>query len=127
MTGRQGQRLPRRRLGHQFAHRQFRQRHLPLLLPARVASYASITDFTIGQDTIELEKSSFAGIGGKGKLGASQFFMATDYAGEAGAVIYDKATGVLSYSATGGTLANAIQFGDVAANLNLKNSDFLLV
>ena len=91
------------------------------------ASYSSITDFAVGRDTIELENTAFAGIGGKGKLAASHFFLATDYAGEAGAVIYDKATGVMSYSATGGPLANAIQFGDVGTNLGLTNANFFVV
>ena len=73
------------------------------------ASYSSITDFAAGRDSIELDNTAFAGIGGKGKLAASQFFLATDYAGEAGAVIYDKATGVMSYSATGGPRCHPVR------------------
>ena len=90
------------------------------------ASYSSITDFEVGRDTMELENAAFAGIGGKGKLGASHFFLSTDYAGEAGAVIYDKASGHLSYSVSGGPIGNAIAFGDVGINLGLSSKDFLI-
>ncbi len=92
-----------------------------------ISNRSTITDFTLGEDTIALENSVFASIGAKGKLAASQFFLSTDYAGEAGAVIYTKATGVLSYSVSGGPIVNAIQFGDVTTNLNLTNKDFLVI
>jgi Ca2+-binding RTX toxin-like protein len=91
------------------------------------SNYASITDFTRGNDTIELENSVFPGLGGKGNLPGAKFVLSTDYAGQKNVVIYDKATGVLSYELSSGVLADAIKFGDVSAGLNLSKGDFLIV
>jgi Ca2+-binding RTX toxin-like protein len=86
-----------------------------------------ITDFKRGSDHIELDRDVFTGIGNKGKLAATKFILADDYAGQDHVVIYDIASGTLGYSKTGGPIGNAVEFGAVAAGLALSNKDFSIV
>ena len=60
-------------------------------------------------------------------MARSQFFQSTDYAGQAGAVIYDKATGVLSYRRQQRPIAMPSSSAKSAANLNLKDKDFFVI
>jgi Ca2+-binding RTX toxin-like protein len=85
---------------------------------------SSITDFKIGQDIIQLVKSVFPDLSGKGVLSSSSFVKAADYAGEDGVVVYDKATGVLEFATSSNVL---VKFGEVASNTNLKAADFFIV
>jgi Ca2+-binding RTX toxin-like protein len=85
---------------------------------------SAITDFKSGQDTIELVKSVFPDLTGKGQLAADKFIKSTDYTDQDGVVVYDKATGAISFAVDSGSL---IKFAEVTANLNLKASDFYLV
>ncbi len=88
------------------------------------SNYTKITDFKSGQDKIEITKSVFPGLTGSGKLAANKFVKLADYAGEDDVIVYDKATGNLSYALDSN---NLLDFGSVKANLNLKASDFFLV
>jgi Ca2+-binding RTX toxin-like protein len=88
---------------------------------------AHIADYKSGKDVIELDKGAFSGIGGKGNLSKSKFFLADEYNGEKKAVIYDKDSGGLSYSKGGGDIGNAVDFGSVTAGLDLSHKDFLVV
>lgn len=90
-------------------------------------NYSNITDFTLGQDWIELQNVAFPNIGSKGQLSAAKFVLESAYAGQDHVVIYDKASGELSYDTTGGSLADAIVFGKVTANLNLSHTNFFVV
>lgn len=85
---------------------------------------SAITDFKSGQDIIQLVKSVFPDLSGKGKLSSDSFIKSTDYDGEDGVVVYNKANGHLSFAVDSG---NLIKFGEVTANLNLKASDFFIV
>lgn len=85
---------------------------------------SKITDFTIGEDRIELVNTAFPGIGGRGGLHSSQFIKSADYTNQSDVVVYDKATGGLSYAVAAG---NLIKFGEVTANLNLTHNDIFVV
>jgi Ca2+-binding RTX toxin-like protein len=85
---------------------------------------SAITDFTPGQDIIQLVKSVFPDLAGKGVLSSSSFVNSADYAGQDGVVVYDKATGVLEFATSSNVL---VQFGEVALNTNLKAADFFVV
>ena len=89
-------------------------------------SYAYITDFTHGDDKMQLDKGVFSGIGRTGQLSASKFFLLDDYDGAKNSVIYDKATGIMAYSKLGGDASNAVAFGGVVTGLDLSNKDFLI-
>jgi Ca2+-binding RTX toxin-like protein len=86
-------------------------------------NYAQIEDFQPGTDNIQLDKGAFQGIGPKGTLPAGQFYLASDYAGQAKAVIYDVATGNMSYAKNGG---DAQIFGRIANGAELSNTDFMI-
>jgi len=86
-----------------------------------------VADFKSGKDTMQLDRGVFDGIGKKGTLKGSKFFTSEEYAGQKKAVIYDKDVGTLSYSKGGGEETNAVQFGSVAAGLDLSHKDFLIV
>jgi Ca2+-binding RTX toxin-like protein len=86
---------------------------------------SSITDFSASQgDIIQLVKSVFPDLSGKGVLAASSFIKAADYAGQDGVVVYDKATGVMEFATSSNVL---VKFGEVASNTDLKASDFFIV
>jgi Ca2+-binding RTX toxin-like protein len=93
----------------------------------RAGNVTTITDFKIGRDLIELNNSAFPGIGGRGKLPASKFVLASQYDGQDDVVVYNKTTGALLYDLTGGDLADAIRFASVTAGLNLSNKDFMII
>lgn len=84
----------------------------------------TITDFAIGRDTIELENAIFVGIGAKGILAAGKFIEGTDSGGAEKVIVYDQATGALSY--VGSNSAVQTQFATVTAGLALSNVDFLV-
>lgn len=85
---------------------------------------STITDFKKGTDVIQLVKSVFPDLSGKGTLSSSSFVKSTDYTGQDGVVVYDKASGQLSFAVDSFSL---IKFGAVSSNLNLKASDFDIV
>ncbi|MCB1499933.1 MAG: hypothetical protein KDK07_09115 [Bauldia sp.] len=88
------------------------------------STYSSITDFKQGEDKIELVKSVFPDLTGKGELAADKFIKLVDYAGEDNVIVYDKTTGDLKYALDSN---NLIKFADVSDGLNLKASDIFLV
>jgi Ca2+-binding RTX toxin-like protein len=85
---------------------------------------SSITDFEQGQDTIELVRSVFPDLTGKGALADNKFIKLSDYAGQDNVIVYDKATGDLKYALDSN---NLIKFADVTPGLNLKAGDLFLV
>jgi len=85
---------------------------------------SAITDFRTGVDRIELVKSAFPDLSGKGKLAPDSFIKSTDYAGQDGVVVYDKSNGHVSFAIDSN---NLIKFAEVSANLSLKSTDFWIV
>lgn len=83
-----------------------------------------VTDFKLGEDIVQLDDAVFPGIGAAGKLSASQFVLASAYAGQSNVVVYNKANGDLSYAVAAN---NLIKFGELSTNLNVTNKDFLIV
>ena len=57
-------------------------------------------------------------------LASANFVKSTDYAGQDGVVVYNKATGALQFATSSNVL---VKFGEVTANLDLKASDFFVV
>ncbi|MGH6614177.1 hypothetical protein [Sphingomonas sp.] len=86
----------------------------------------TITDFVHGTDRIELDQSIFTGLG-LGTLGASAF--SNGPANTAGQhILYDAATGNLSYDADGSGAGAAIVFATLSNHpANITSADFLVV
>lgn len=94
------------------------------------------TDLTGGADTItdfeaHLDKIAIDFVaGGVEDLDANDFFLTTDAAGPAigqKALLYNKATGVLSYDADGAGGGSAVQVALLAANADLSKGDLLFL
>ena len=90
------------------------------------ANLATITDFTLGKDTIQLDSSVFKGLS-KGALASKSFVQSNKYDGEKNVIVYYKSSGKLAYESNGGTLQDAIPFAKVSKGLNLDNGDFFVV
>jgi|GEM_PF-2022034 len=82
-----------------------------------------ILDFTVADDTIELDRSIFTGIAG-GTLGASAFVTGTAAADANDRIVYDSATGNIWYDADGSGAGAAMMFANVSAGTMLTNADF---
>ena len=86
-----------------------------------------ITDFTVGEDTICLDRSVFSGLGQSGAISDAMFGIAGQSEGSDTRVVYDKATGWLSYDADGTGSSEAIHFATVDSSLTLNAYDFAIL
>jgi serralysin len=89
-------------------------------------SVDTITDFQVNFDEIWLSAATFRKMGPLGALSAERFALGT--AADAGdRIIYDAATGALSYDADGNGSGAAIRFAQLATGLALTEGDFVLI
>jgi Ca2+-binding RTX toxin-like protein len=106
------------------------------LISQVISGIDTITDFTIGQDKIQLSQLAFSTnlrtIAGN-SLVAGDFMVVTDdatAATAAKAIVYNSANGHLFYNANlaaAGFGTNGGQFAQLATGLNLTNADFSLI
>ncbi|QNQ10072.1 beta strand repeat-containing protein [Sphingomonas alpina] len=90
------------------------------------ANVDTITDFVHGTDRIELDQSVFAGLG-LGTLSASAFSNGPATTADQH-ILYDAATGTLSYDADGSGAGAAIIFATLANHpATITSADFLVV
>ncbi|MDW9823045.1 calcium-binding protein [Sinorhizobium meliloti] len=89
----------------------------------------TITDFTVADDTIQLQASIFTGIVGTGTLTDVQFVAnATGTAETAeNRIIYDVDTGELFYDSDGNGGGGAVHFATLAPNLSITAADFFVI
>ena len=86
-----------------------------------------ITDFSSAYDTIQLENSVFTALTKTGFLASSAFWKGGAAHDATDRIIYDPATGVVSYDPDGTGAAAAQQIVKLSANLALTNSDFVVI
>lgn len=86
-----------------------------------------ITDFSSAYDTIQLENSVFTALTKTGFLASPAFWKGAAAHDATDRIIYDPATGVVSYDPDGTGAAAAQQIVKLAANLALTNSDFVVI
>jgi Ca2+-binding RTX toxin-like protein len=85
-----------------------------------------VTDFSLSDDMISLSHSIFGAID-TGELSAAAFHTGTDADDAAQRIIYNDATGALSYDADGsGSGAAAIQFATLSPALSLDHEHFVV-
>ncbi|MBB6411268.1 M10 family metallopeptidase C-terminal domain-containing protein [Mesorhizobium sangaii] len=88
-----------------------------------------ITDFSVADDTIQVDNAIFAALGGNGTLTADQF--AANALGAATNadqhIIYETDTGWLYYDSDGSAVGSSTHFATLTANLALTNADFVVV
>lgn len=85
----------------------------------------TLTDFSVRDDTIQLDDAVFAGLT-SGALPASAF--ATGAALDAAdRIVYDAGTGALSFDADGSGAGAAVQFAQLSAGLAVTATDFVVI
>ncbi|MBB3983438.1 Ca2+-binding RTX toxin-like protein [Sphingobium fontiphilum] len=85
----------------------------------------TITDFTLGQDSIQLDQSYFTQLA-IGALDASAF-RSSGMVDADDRIIYDPTSGAIYYDADGSGATAAIMFATVTAGLALSASDFTVI
>lgn len=87
----------------------------------------TITDFAHGKDKIALDHAAFAALGPVGALAASQLALGPSATGRGTHLIYDPATGTLSYDADGSGRAAPTVIAHLDREPTLDYHDFLVV
>lgn len=87
----------------------------------------TISDFVVVNDTIRLENAIFTALTITGTLAAAAFHIGAAAADASDRIIYNSATGAISYDKDGLGGAAAVQFATVAHGLAMTNADFFIV
>ena len=86
-----------------------------------------LTDFSAADDTIRLSKAIFTALSG-GTLSAEAFKdLSVSGINADDRILYDKATGILSYDADGSGTKAAVQFAVIDTKVALTAANFLVV
>jgi Ca2+-binding RTX toxin-like protein len=85
-----------------------------------------ITDYNVAADTIRLENAVFTGLAA-GTLAADAFFIGSAAHDASDRIIYNSASGALSFDADGNGAGAAIRFATLSTGLALTNADFFVV
>jgi serralysin len=90
------------------------------------ANLGHIRDFSVAADTIMLNTDFFKGIGPHGIMAAGRFFAGAHAHDANDRIIYDPATGALSFDSNGNAAGHQVQFAVLAPHLALTHFDFVL-
>ncbi|MGD9978957.1 MAG: calcium-binding protein, partial [Hyphomonadaceae bacterium] len=82
-----------------------------------------ITDFSVVDDTIQLDRSIFTAIG-SGALDPDAFHIGSAAADAEDRIVYNSATGALYYDADGSGAGAAVLFATLSTGLALTQADF---
>ena len=94
---------------------------------APTANTDTLTDFSVADDTIQLENAVFKKFTTPGVLKAANFVKATAAHDLNDYLVYNPATGALSYDADGNGAGAAQQIALLGVNLALTNADFVII
>ena len=98
-------------------------------LPNATSNRDTITDFSVADDTLQLENAIFGSLTTIGTLAAGSFHSGAGFTSAADAndyVIYNTTTGALYYDAGRNTGAAAVQFATLTGAPALTNLDFMV-
>jgi Ca2+-binding RTX toxin-like protein len=87
----------------------------------------AIADFSVADDTIQLDDAIFAAIGPMGALNPNAFATGAAAADADDRIVYNSATGQLFYDADGNGAGAAIRFASLATGLLLTANDFQVI
>jgi Ca2+-binding RTX toxin-like protein len=90
------------------------------------ANIDRITDFSVRNDTIQLDHTVFAGLS-SGALAAAAFHFGASATDADDRIIYNSASGALFFDADGVGGATQVQFATLSAQLMLTQNDFFVV
>jgi len=86
----------------------------------------TITDFTAGEDVIQLDRSIFTGIGIDGVLSESLFCIGIAATQADDRIVYDQTIGALYYDADGSGVGAQIQLATLNSLPSITNVDFMV-
>ena len=86
----------------------------------------TIADYVVANDTVRLENAIFTGLVA-GTLNADAFHIGPAAADAEDRIVYNSATGALSYDSNGTGAGGMIQFAKVAPGLAMTNAEFFVV
>jgi Ca2+-binding RTX toxin-like protein len=86
-----------------------------------------ITDFSVPNDTIQLENDIFKTLTKTGRLASAAFYTGAAAHDGNDHIIYNPKTGALIYDANGNKAGGAVQFATLAHGLHLTAADFVVV
>lgn len=89
------------------------------------ANADAVKDFNPQFDTIGLKSSIFSAVGSA--LSSGEFHVGSGAHDATDRIIYNKATGALSYDKDGSGAAAAVVFATLDAGLSLSHNDFLVI
>lgn len=95
--------------------------------PGTLLSVDTITDMQVNFDEIWLSSGTFRKAGPLGALDADRFVLGSVALDRDDRILYDAATGALSYDADGNRAGAAVQFAQLSTGLALTGSDFLVI
>lgn len=85
----------------------------------------SISDYSVVDDTIYLDRTIFSAAGMPGTLAANALAIGAATSAEQ-RIVYDKASGAVSYDADGSGAAASVQFATLLPGISLTHADFVL-
>jgi Ca2+-binding RTX toxin-like protein len=92
-----------------------------------LTNFDTVSDFSVLDDTIHLDRGVFNALTTTGLLQAAAFFVGSAAHDTNDRIIYNSTTGRLLYDADGTGAGAAVQFATVSPGLALTNSDFKIV
>ena len=95
--------------------------------PATNAAADVITDFSVRDDTIHLDRDVFTALGKAGKLAKASFVTGEEAADAKDRIVYDATSGKLLYDADGSGARAAVLIATLDDGLKLTAADFLVV
>ncbi len=87
----------------------------------------TITDYSVTEDTIQLENSVFTALTTLGVLAADQFRVGAKALDTNDFIVYNDVTGVLLYDANGSDAGAVKQIAIVGVGLNMTNTDIVVI
>ena len=93
----------------------------------RTVNLDTAGDFSVKDDSIQLDNAVFKKIGKVGKLNKSYFTVGDKAKDKNDYIVYDRKTGILSYDADGSGAGKAMEFAKLAKNLKLTYADFFTI
>jgi serralysin len=95
--------------------------------PHRTLNVDTIKDYRVRDDAIHLENKVFKALGGAGKLKKGLFWSGSAAHDRSDRILYDKASGALSYDADGIGPSAAVKFAQLALNLKIAAGEFHVI
>jgi Ca2+-binding RTX toxin-like protein len=86
-----------------------------------------ITDFVAADDTIRIDNTAYLFVGADGALAASAWRIGAAAGDASDRIVYNQATGALSYDSDGSGAGAMLQFAQLNAGTVLTAADFLIV